>query len=123
MMNKLKNRRCGLIRIWTEIHRGWVDLNVRLCLGFSIVVVRCVTVKTSLLIQRCKTILEDASDTLFNYKSSQAGNCKRLICLLSISYDFKRNPPGHFSFRYLNDSNSLVSNDNSLPSVTTLNPF
>ncbi len=77
MMNKLKNRRWGLIRIWTEIHRGWVDLNVRPCLGLFIVVIRCVTVKTSLLIQICKTILEDASDNPFNYKSSQDGKTRR----------------------------------------------
>jgi hypothetical protein len=32
MMNKLKNRRRGLIRNWTVIHQGWVDLNFRSCL-------------------------------------------------------------------------------------------
>ncbi len=36
MMNKLKNRRWGLIRNWTVIHRGWVDLNFRPCLELSL---------------------------------------------------------------------------------------
>ena len=41
--------------------------------GILFVVIRCVTVKTSLLKQRCKTILEDASDAAFNSESSQDG--------------------------------------------------
>ncbi len=45
--------------------------------GILFVVIRCVTVKTSLLKQRCNTILEDASDGAFNFKSSRNGKIKR----------------------------------------------
>jgi hypothetical protein len=47
--------------------------------GILFVVIRCVTVKTSLLKQRCKTILEDASGGLFNFEISRRGNFQNYL--------------------------------------------
>jgi hypothetical protein len=38
----------------------------------------CVTVKTSSLVQKCKTILTNASNLLFNFKISHSGNLEKI---------------------------------------------
>jgi hypothetical protein len=67
MMNKLKNRRWGLFRNWTVISGRWLDLNAGFVPGVLSRGFRYQTVKTSLLKQRCKTILKDASDRTANF--------------------------------------------------------
>jgi hypothetical protein len=63
-----------------------LDLNVLAVAGLSIVVLRCVTVKTSSLKQRCKRILEDARKWEEDYKNSHSGKNRLIFYRLSRSY-------------------------------------
>ena len=74
MMNKLEKTVVGVVQELDGKFIRMVDLNVRLNMGLSLVVIRLLTVKTSLLIQICKTILKDASTKEFILRPSKKWN-------------------------------------------------
>ena len=73
-MNKLEKTVVGVVQELDGKFIRMVDLNARLNLGLSLVVIRLLTVKTSLLIQICKTILKDASTKEFILRPSKKWN-------------------------------------------------
>ncbi len=75
MMNKLKNRRWGLIRDWTEIHRDGGSKRMAVASIFSLSSrgYPVATVKTSLLIQICNPFFTDARECRNHFENSHSG--------------------------------------------------
>jgi hypothetical protein len=81
MMNKLEKTVVGGCSGIGRKFIGKVGSKRQALPGICSRVFRCVTVKTSLLIQICKTIPVDASNGGFYFKSSQEGNSHKIISL------------------------------------------
>ena len=97
MMNELKPS-CGLIRgIGDGNSWGWEDLNLVWTL-FDLRVFRCVTVKTSLLIQICNTNLSNASVLkIYFFHLSHDGNsfCRCMTFSVPLQYKQKNKSEIH----------------------------
>ena len=78
MMNKLKKPSLGVDQDLDGNSSRKGGSKHQVLPGILFVVIRCVTVKTSSLKQRCNAILTDASNARFNYKSSQIGIFKTI---------------------------------------------
>ncbi len=90
MINELKNRLCGLFRIGREIQEdGRILKNEHRVFSR---VFRLVTVKTSLLIQRCKTISRYASNTKLKFNTVPEWESKREINI-RIQFELPTLPP------------------------------